>query len=185
MTVLYTTRPVRLSYPHLDKPRAVKGSTDLKYGAMGILRPEDVEEFKAKIMEEAQMFWADKLQMMLANPNVRKGLRSGAERPQDPNVQGTWFFNATSKERPEMFDENKNELMSSSRFYPGCWVRMALGIKGYTGQGEGIGIYLNAIQFWRDDARIDNRKDAKDAFDDERPPVPSGAVGGENRAVAW
>ena len=160
------TDKVRASFVHLFEPQSVNGS-EPKYSCSFIIPKSDTEtigKIKAA-MEEARQEgvpkWGGKIP-----PNLKLPLRDGdVDRPDDPNYEGCYFINASSKEKPGVVDRKRVPITDQLTVYSGCYVRASLNIYPFNTNGNrGIAAGLNNVQFWCDGEPLNGRIRAEDEF---------------------
>jgi len=151
------TGKVRFSYAHVFEPSAINEGDDKKY-SVSILIPKTDTATLAKInkaveaaKQEGKGKWNGKIPPVLKLP-----LRDGdAERPDDEAYEGMMFLNASSKNKPGIVDENRDELMSKDEFYSGCWGRASVNLYAFNVSGnKGIAVGLNNLQKLEDGDRL-------------------------------
>lgn len=78
---------------------------------------------------------------------LRTPLRDGdTDRPDDPNFEGCWFFNASSKRRPGVLEPDKTPMTDETHLYSGCYAHVSVNFYPYSVSGNrGIGAGLNNI----------------------------------------
>jgi hypothetical protein len=147
---------VRLSFVNIAEPR--KGDDgDGKYSVC-VMIPKDKEALKKKFDDAIEQTAVDDAAKW--GGKVPKGLHSpmhdGDDVAEDrPEFADMWYFNASSKERPGVLDEEGNRMLDFTELYSGCWARVSVTFAGYSYQGnKGIGAYINNIQKMKDDTRL-------------------------------
>lgn len=151
------TGKVRFSYAHVFEAVTIGEGTDKKY-SVAILIPKKDKATLAKInaaveaaKEEGKGKWGGKIPKVLKTP-----LRDGdAEKEDDDNYAGMMFLNASSKRRPEVVDQDLNEILDKEEFYSGCWGRASINFYAFDVNGNrGIAAGLNNIQKLEDDEKL-------------------------------
>lgn len=162
------TGKVRFSYVHVFQPWAGAEGQEPKYSVCVLIPKSDtqtVASIKAAIeaaKEAGKSLWGGKIP-----PNLRTPLRDGdAERSDQPEFQGHWFLNASSKQRPGVVDKQLNPILEPTEFYSGCYGRVSLNFYPYNQAGNrGIGVGLNNIQKLADGEPLGGRTRPEDDFD--------------------
>ena len=164
MSTKVITNKVRASFVHVFEAQSVNGS-EPKYSCSFIIPKSDtvtIGKIKAA-MEEARQEgvpkWGGKIP-----PNLKLPLRDGdVDRPDDPNYEGCYFINASSKEKPGVVDRKRVPITDSLTVYSGCYVRASLNIYPFNTNGNrGIAAGLNNVQFWCDGEPLNGRVFAED-----------------------
>lgn len=161
------TGEVRLSYANIFEPKAMEEGETKKYSS-AILIPKTDKATVAKInaaieaaKQEGKGKWGGKIPGVLKLP-----LRDGDdEKPDDENYAGMWFLNASSVRKPQIVDQNLNEVLDKEAVYSGCFARVALNFYAFAGKQKGIAVGLNAIKKTKDgDALSGGSVNIQEAF---------------------
>lgn len=158
--------PCRLSYLHCWEPDSVNGG-DPKYSVSAIVPKSDtktVEAIKAAIEQakkDSATKWGGKVPGNLKTP-----LRDGdIERPDDEAYKGCYFFNANSRQAPQVVDSKVQPILDQSEVYSGCYGRISVTFYGYNSNGNrGIAAGLGNIQKLKDGEALGGRAKAADDF---------------------
>lgn len=159
---------VRFSYAHVFKAEAINDG-EPKYSC-AILIPKKnkktLEMVKAAIdaaKESGSKLWAGKM------AGLKMPLRDGdEERPDDEAYAGMYFFNASSKTRPGVVDENKDDILDASDFYSGCWGRASINFYAFNRNGnKGVAAGLNHVQKLKDDVNLGGMSSADEDFNED------------------
>ena len=161
------TGEVRLSYAHIWEPSAIEGN-DPKYSVSVIVSKNDKETLRAikEAVEEAKETgkgkWNGKIPAVLKTP-----LRDGdVERPDDEAYAGCYFFNASSKNKPGIVDENVQPILDQSEVYSGCYARVSVNFYAYNANGnKGVAAGLGNIQKIKDGDSLGGATRAEDDFE--------------------
>ena len=161
------TGEVRLSYAHIWEPSAIEGN-EPKYSVSVIVSKNDKETLRAikEAVEEAKEAgkgkWNGKIPPVLKTP-----LRDGdVERPDDEAYAGCYFFNASSKNKPGIVDENVQPILDQSEVYSGCYVRVSVNFYAYNANGnKGVAAGLGNIQKIKDGDSLGGATRAEDDFE--------------------
>lgn len=147
---------VRFSYAHVFEAKAI-GNGEPKY-SVSVLVPKKNKEALAKIKaaieaaaEEGKGKWGGKIPKMLKTP-----LRDGdEEKEDDDNYAGMMFFNASSKRKPEIVDQDFNEIIDRDEFYSGCWGKVSINFYPFDFEGKkGVAAGLNNLMKTKDDDKL-------------------------------
>ncbi len=161
------TGEVRLSYAHIWEPSAIEGN-EPKYSVSVIVSKNDKETLRAikEAVEEAKETgkgkWNGKIPPVLKTP-----LRDGdVERPDDEAYAGCYFFNASSKNKPGIVDENVQHILDQSEVYSGCYARVSVNFYAYNANGnKGVAAGLGNIQKIKDGDSLGGATRAEDDFE--------------------
>jgi hypothetical protein len=151
------TGKTRLSYVHVFEPSATPNG-DLKYSTAVIIPKSDVAAIAAikKAIEEAKeegktKKWGGKIPATAKNP-----LRDGdLERPDQPEYKNSYFFNASSKLQPAVYDVDKTEMFDRNGLYSGCYAKVIVNFYPYdTAGSKGVAAGLNGLKKVADGERL-------------------------------
>lgn len=159
--------PCRFSYLHCWEPNAVNGG-DSKYSVSAIIPKADTETIGKikKAIEQAKKDsiskWGGKVPA-----NLKLPLRDGdIDRPEDEAYADSYFFNANSRQAPQVVDKNVQPILDQSEVYSGCYGRISVNFYGFNNNGNrGIAAGLGNIQKLRDGESLGGRTNAEDDFD--------------------
>ena len=114
--------PCRFSYLHCWEPDAINGG-EPKYSVSAIIPKSDtktIEQIKAAIEQakkDSVSKWGGKIPA-----NLKLPLRDGdIDRPEDEAYAGCYFFNANSRQAPEIVDAQVQPILNQSEVYSGCY----------------------------------------------------------------
>ena len=144
--------PCRFSYLHCWEPNAVNDG-DPKYSVSAIIPKSDTETIGKikRAIEQAKKDsvskWGGKIPA-----NLKLPLRDGdIDRPEDEAYADSYFFNANSKQAPQVVDKNVQPILDQSEVYSGCYGRISVNFYGFSTNGnKGIAVGLGNIQKLRD-----------------------------------
>lgn len=159
--------PCRFSYLYCWEPNAVNGS-DPKYSVSAIIPKTDTETIEKikKAIEQAKQDAVSKWGGKVPG-NLKLPLRDGdIDRPDDEAYADSYFFNANSRQAPQVVDKNVQQVLDQSEVYSGCYGRISVNFYGYNSNGNrGIAAGLGNIQKLRDGEPLGGRSNAEDDFD--------------------
>lgn len=161
--------PCRFSYLHCWEPDSINGSGP-KYSVSAIIPKSDtktVEAIKAAVEQakkDSVSKWGGKIPA-----NLKLPLRDGdIDRPDDEAYAGCYFFNANSRQAPEIVDAQVQPILNQAEVYSGCYGRISVTFYGYNSNGNrGIAAGLGNIQKLRDGDPLGGRTRAEDDFEPE------------------
>jgi hypothetical protein len=168
------TPTFRANFPHLFEPKAFKEGEQAYYSVIALFpKGADLTALKnackAAVMKkwgEDPKKWPSKDIAMPFRDQEEKAKDVDGKRVLPPGHEaGAIFINLKSKKRPGVFDQNKNEIIDSSKIYSGCYMRAAVFASAYqSGKNYGVSLYLNAVQLVKDGEPLSGRARAEDAF---------------------
>ena len=161
--------PCRVSYLHCWEPDSVNGG-DPKYSVSAIIPKSDtktVNAIKAAIEQakkDSVSKWGGKVPA-----NLKLPLRDGdIDRPDDEAYAGCYFFNANSRQAPQVVDSKVQPILDQSEVYSGCYGKISVTFYGYNSNGNrGIAAGLGNIQKLKDGESLGGRTSAADDFQTE------------------
>lgn len=161
--------PCRFSYLHCWEPDSVNGG-DPKYSVSAIIPKSDtktVNAIKAAIEQakkDSVSKWGGKVPA-----NLKLPLRDGdIDRPDDEAYAGCYFFNANSRQAPQVVDSKVQPILDQSEVYSGCYGKISVTFYGYNSNGNrGIAAGLGNIQKLKDGESLCGRTSAADDFQTE------------------
>jgi hypothetical protein len=162
------TGKIRLSYANIFQPRAIAEGQEPKYSLCVLIPKSDKEtlnKIKAAVEAAKQAGaspWGGKIPSSLKLP-----LRDGdVDRPDQPEYEGHYFLNASSKQKPGIVDKQLNEILDQTEVYSGCYGRVSLNFFAFNQAGnKGIGCGLQNVQKLADGESLSGRTRAEDDFD--------------------
>lgn len=158
--------PCRFSYLHCWEPNSVNGG-DPKYSVSAIIPKSDTDTIDKlkKAIEQAKKDtvskWGGKVPA-----NLKLPLRDGdIDRPEDEAYADSYFFNANSRQAPQVVDKNVQPIIEQSEVYSGCYGRISVNFYGFNNNGNrGIAAGLGNIQKLRDGESLGGRTNADEDF---------------------
>ena len=161
--------PCRFSYLHCWEPDSVNGG-DPKYSVSAIIPKSDTKTINAikaaieQAKKDSVSKWGGKVPANLQLP-----LRDGdIDRPDDEAYAGCYFFNANSRQAPQVVDSKVQPILDQSEVYSGCYGKISVTFYGYNSNGNrGIAAGLGNIQKLKDGESLGGRTSAADDFQTE------------------
>ena len=161
--------PCRFSYLHCWEPAAVNGG-EPKYSVSAIIDKKDTKTINAikaaieQAKKDSVSKWGGKVP-----GNLHLPLRDGdIDRPDDEAYAGCYFFNANSRQAPQVVDSKVQPILDQSEVYSGCYGKISVTFYGYNANGNrGIAAGLGNIQKLRDGESLGGRSNAADDFQTE------------------
>lgn len=141
---------------------------DPKYSVSAIIPKSDVttiNKIKAaieQVKKESASVWGGKVPN-----NLKLPLRDGdTDRPDDEAYAGCYFFNANSKQKPQVVDNKVEPILDQSEVYSGCYGNISVNFYAYSTNGnKGIAAGLGNIQKISDGESLGGRTTAAEDFD--------------------
>lgn len=161
--------PCRFSYLHCWEPDSVNGG-DPKYSVSAIIPKSDTKTISAikvaveQAKKDSVSKWGGKIPA-----NLKLPLRDGdLDRPDDEAYANSYFFNANSRQAPQVVDARVQPILDQSEVYSGCYGKISVTFYGYNSNGNrGIAAGLGNIQKLRDGESLGGRSSAADDFQTE------------------
>lgn len=178
MSTKLTTGKVRFSYVHVFEPQAPQGGGDPKYSVTLLIPKTDTEtlgKIKAAQAEARENFCKrNGASALPLKPNHTlhdgDGMRDSGD-PYGPECKGCYVITVSSKQRPIIVDNFRNEITDPGEVYSGCFGRASINFYGYNSNGKkGISAGLLAIQKLHDGdpfGTVGSADDFDDNFSDE------------------
>ena len=161
--------PCRFSYLHCWEPAAVNGG-EPKYSVSAIIDKKDTKTINAikaaieQAKKDSVSKWGGKVPA-----NLKLPLRDGdIDRPDDEAYAGCYFFNANSRQAPQVVDAKVQPILDQNEVYSGCYGKISVTFYGYNSNGNrGIAAGLGNIQKLKDGESLGGRSNAADDFQTE------------------
>lgn len=161
--------PCRFSYLHCWEPDSVNGS-EPKYSVSAIIPKSDTKTVNAikvaieQAKKDSVSKWGGKVP-----GNLKLPLRDGdIDRPDDEAYAGCYFFNANSRQAPQVVDSKVQPILDQSEVYSGCYGKISVTFYGYNSNGNrGIAAGLGNIQKLKEGESLGGRTSAADDFQTE------------------
>lgn len=159
--------PCRFSYLHCWEPVGIEGG-EPKYSVSAIIPKSDkatINKIKAaieQVKKESLSVWGGKVPANLKTP-----LRDGdTDRPDDEAYTDSYFFNANSKQKPQVVDNLVQPILDQSEVYSGCYGNISVNFYAYSINGnKGIAAGLGNIQKLSDGESLGGRTSAAEDFE--------------------
>ena len=172
-TKVITGVNTRWSYANVWDAKSINGGAP-KFSVSLIIPKDDtatVNKIKAAIQsayEEGQSKLKGNGKTVPALSILKTPLRDGdIDRPDDEAYKGCYFFNANSRQAPQVVDGKVQPVLDQSEVYSGCYGRISVTFYGYNSNGNrGIAAGLGNIQKLKDGEPLGGgRAKAADDFD--------------------
>lgn len=174
----FVTEPVRVSFPYLFKARPrMGGQGEPRFEAVLLIPPTsgDADRIRDlmqqaltdKFGDDAKLTGAEKAKLPLKSTDDSKWFAD--------QFPGWHYVNAWSRVKPNVVDENLDEVIDPQKIYAGCWCRFQLTLLGWKSKqgGKLVLVSLDNVQFVGDGERLGGGKQsAKSAFDGIKFSIP-------------
>jgi hypothetical protein len=167
------TGKVRLSYANLFTPRAHAMGGEPKYSTTILVPKSDTATkqcidaaIAAATEDGVQRRWGGVKPPLVPIPVYDgDGTRPSDGMPFGDECKGHWVFTASSKQAPEVVDQNLNPIIDQSQVYSGMYARVSCTFFPYAVHGKkGIGCGLGNVQKLADGVPLGGRTTAEEDF---------------------
>lgn len=167
------TGQVRLSFVNLFTPRAHQNGGDPKYSTTILVPKSDVatkQRIDAAIQAAKELGitkrWNGVLPPLVAIPVYDgDGTRPSDGMPFGDECKGHWVFTASSKNPPQVVDQQLNPIINQSDVYSGMYARVSVDFFPYANSGKkGVGCGLGNVQKVADGEPLSGRTTAEEDF---------------------
>lgn len=173
---------VRLSFPHLFKPKAVSEGGKATYSATFLIpkdTPEGValaREVQASMAAVARELWGENIPKLKSE---KLCLRDGDDETWD-GYENCFYVNARNPNRVQVVDRNLSPIVESDdKLYGGCYVNGVITIWAQNNSyGQRINATLEAVQFVRDGDPFGSKKPSASEFFSDLSSESDGALAG-------
>lgn len=161
--------PCRISFADIWEPKGVNGS-EPKYSVSCLVSKTDkatlekIENAIEAAKEDGKSRkWGGKIPA-----NLKLPLHDGdLDRPDDEAYAGMMFFNANSKDAPQIVDRRKQPIEDPMEVYSGCYCNVSVNVYAFSAGGnKGIAVGLGNIQKVKDGEQLAGRTSANSDFDE-------------------
>lgn len=159
--------PCRISFANIWEARSINGS-DEKY-SVSLLIPKYDKATLTKIhkaIEAAKEAAKSKKWNGKIPPNLKLPIHDGdIDRPDDENYAGHFFFNATSKDAPQIVDRRVQPITDPMECGSGDYCNVSVNFYGFAASGnKGVAAGLQNIQLVRHGERLAGKPSASSDF---------------------
>ncbi len=159
--------PCRISFANIWEPKSINGSEE-KYSVSCMIPKSDKATLGKihKAIEAAKEAAKGKRWGGKIPPNLKLPMHDGdIDRPDDENYQGMMFFNATSKDAPQIVDRKVQPILDPMECASGDYCNVSVNFYGFAASGnKGIAAGLGNIQKVKDGERLAGRASAASDF---------------------
>ena len=173
MSTKVVTGKVRFSFVNIFEPKAPNGGGDPKYSVTLLIPKNDkatLDKIRAAQAEARENFCKrNGASALPQKPNQTlhdgDGVRDSGD-PYGPECKGMYVITVSSKQKPVIVDNFRNEITDPGEVYSGCYGRASINFYGYNANGKkGISAGLLSIQKLHDGEPFGTVGSASD-FDD-------------------
>lgn len=148
-----TTGTFRVSFPHVFKPQTTPNG-DQRYSVVMLFPSDDkasIKKLKALAKSAAHEKWGKEL-VEAKKIKVNMPFRDGEEKShQYDGYEGCVFATASSKNQPNVVDQQMEKIVDASEFYPGCYARASVNAYAWEWKGKkGVSFGLINLQKVKD-----------------------------------
>ena len=146
---------IRLGYVHLLESYALDPKNDPKFTCMVIV-PKTAKKTIARLKAAQEAAKKEGLQVFGGSipKNLQTTIHDGdeeADLERNPELEGSYYFNVSSKRRPGVVDRNVQPILDSTEVYSGMYARVSLTAYAYSYKGKkGVTFGLENVQKIRD-----------------------------------
>lgn len=159
--------PCRISFANIWEPKSINGS-DEKYSVSLLISKEDKATLAKirKAIEAAKEVAKSKKWNGKIPPNLKLPIHDGdIDRPDDENYAGHFFFNATSKDAPQIVDRKVQPIIDPMECGSGDYCNVSVNFYGFAASGnKGVAAGLQNIQLVRHGERLAGKPSASSDF---------------------
>lgn len=159
--------PCRISFANIWEPKSINGS-DEKYSVSLLIPKEDKATLTKihKAIEAAKEAAKSKKWNGKIPPNLKLPIHDGdIDRPDDENYAGHFFFNATSKDAPQIVDRKVQPIIDPMECGSGDYCNVSVNFYGFAASGnKGVAAGLQNIQLVRHGERLAGKPSASSDF---------------------
>lgn len=150
----FNLHDVRLSFPHLFEPKAMKGG-EPKFQASFLIEKSDEEQLarlKAAIVAAAKAQWPETWKDLKMKGKLTFCLHEGEEKDWDGYTKDNMYISTSCKKRPLVLDRDRSPLTKDdTRPYGGCYVDAIIKLWAQDNEfGKRVNAELMGVQFYRD-----------------------------------
>lgn len=174
MATKVVTGKVRFSYVNIFEAQTSQGGGDPKYSVTLLIPKSDTAtmgKIKEAINEARENFCKrNGASALPAKPNTTlhdgDGVKDSGD-PYGPECKGCYVISVSSKLKPTIVDNFRNDITDPGEVYSGCYGRAAINFYGYNRNGKkGISAGLLSIQKLHDGEPLGGSFGSADDFDD-------------------
>lgn len=169
------TPEFRVNWPKVFKPELNKLNGKMEYSIVALFpKAADFSKMKQAAKEACEEKWgkdAKKWPANLRNPFRDQGEKLKVDAETGKEVlpagyeTGCVFMQLKSANKPQVVNQQVEEIMDQSEFYSGCWARATVSVYAYSQAGNnGVNFGLQNIQKVRDGEPLSGRTKAQDDF---------------------
>lgn len=159
--------PCRISFANIWEPKSINGSEE-KYSVSLLISKDDKATLTKihKAIEAAKEAAKSKKWNGKIPANLKLPIHDGdIDRPDDENYAGCFFFNATSKDAPQIVDRKVQPIIDPMECGSGDYCNVSVNFYGFAASGnKGVAAGLQNIQLVRHGERLAGKPSASSDF---------------------
>lgn len=159
--------PCRISFANIWEPKSINGSEE-KYSVSLLISKDDKTTLTKihKAIEAAKESAKSKKWNGKIPANLKLPIHDGdIDRPDDENYAGCFFFNATSKDAPQIVDRKVQPIIDPMECGSGDYCNVSVNFYGFAASGnKGVAAGLQNIQLVRHGERLAGKPSASSDF---------------------
>lgn len=159
--------PCRISFANIWEPKSINGSEE-KYSVSLLISKDDKTTLTKihKAIEAAKESAKSKKWNGKIPANLKLPIHDGdIDRPDDENYAGCFFFNATSKDAPQIVDRKVQPIIDPMECGSGDYCNVSVNFYGFAASGnKGVAAGLQNIQLVRHGERLAGKPSAASDF---------------------
>lgn len=159
--------PCRISFANIWEAKSINGSEE-KFSVSCLVPKSDKKTLNAiqKAIEAAKEDAKSKKWGGKIPPNLKLPLHDGdIDRPDDENYADHFYFNATSKDAPQVVDRKVQPILDPMECGSGDYCNVSVNFYGFAASGnKGVAAGLGNIQKVKDGERLAGRTSAASDF---------------------
>lgn len=172
--IKFVTPELRLSYCHLFEPRAMDGQPDKPKYSVTVLIPKSDKALVKQIEAAIQKAVDENQDKLKKKKGLKLPLRDGDEKDNNPEYADHYYMSISSKDRPIVLDENKEDMIDKKQCYSGMRGRVSFNFFAFdTAGNKGIACGLNSVMKTNDDepfGTVYTEDEARDDFSGSTKP---------------
>ena len=161
--------PCRISFANIWEAKSINGGEE-KYSVSCLIPKDDKTTLMKlhKAIEAAKEAAKSKKWGGRIPPNLKLPLRDGdIDRPDDENYADHMFFNAASKDAPQIVDRKVQPILDPMECGSGDYCNVSVNFYGFAASGNrGVAAGLGNIQKVRDGERLAGKASAASDFEE-------------------
>lgn len=159
---------VRLSYANLFEARE-NMSGDLRYST-ALLIPKDhpqIDDLHALVDQVGDEKFGKKWPAMRKRKDPVHDADEDGKADDDPNYEGMFYINTSSKRRPQVVDRKRQPILDDSEIWSGCYANVSFAVFAFeVPENKSVSFGLNNVQLVKTGERLGGAPNADEEFED-------------------